>query len=192
MIEEIQLAAARLNRLVGNLLSMTRLESGQVKAKIDWCDLGEVIHVTLNELEKELAQHRVKADIAPNLPLVRLDFVLTQQAISNLLLNAAVHTPVGTEIRINAAAEGGSIILAVADSGPGLPSESVPHIFDKFYRAPSAPAGGTGLGLAIVKGFVEAQGGQVKAGNRPGGGAEFTVLLPLGTPPTVVMEMAHE
>jgi two-component system sensor histidine kinase KdpD len=91
-------------------------------------------------------------------------------------------------VQLNAAVEANTLALTVADNGPGLPSDALPLIFDKFYRAPAAPAGGTGLGLAIVKGFVEAQGGQVKAENRPGGGAVFTIRLPLTKPPTVAAE----
>ena len=188
MMAEIQEAARRLNRLVGNLLSMTRLESGHVKAKLDWCDMADLVNVTLKEIKKDLAQHKVTVEMAPGLPLVRMDFVLMQQVLTNLLLNAAVHTPPGTAVQVSAAVEADTLALSVADNGPGLPPDALPLIFDKFYRAPAAPAGGTGLGLAIVKGFVEAQGGQVKAENRPGGGAIFTVRLPVTKPPTVVAE----
>ena len=111
-----------------------------------------------------------------------------QQALANLLLNAAVHTPPGTAVQVNAAVEADALVLTVADSGPGLPPDALPLIFDKFYRAPAAPAGGTGLGLAIVKGFVEAQGGRVNAENRPAGGAVFTIRLPLAKAPPVAVE----
>jgi two-component system sensor histidine kinase KdpD len=188
MVAEIQEAARRLNRLVGNLLSMTRLESGHVKVNLDWCDVADLVQVTVKELQKDLAQHQPTIGIAPGLPLVRMDFVLMQQALANLLLNAAVHTPPGTAVQVNAAIEADALLLSVADNGPGLPPEVLPLIFDKFYRAPAAPAGGTGLGLAIVKGFVEAQGGRVKAENRPGGGAVFTIRLPLVKVPPVAVE----
>ena len=111
-----------------------------------------------------------------------------QQALTNLLLNAAFHTPPGTTVQLRAAIESDALVLTVSDDGPGLPTEAVPYIFDKFYRAPSAPAGGTGLGLAIVKGFVEAQGGQVHAENKPSGGARFTIRLPVSPPPSVITE----
>jgi len=188
MVDEIQEAAGRLNRLVGNLLSMTRLESGHVKAKLDWCDVADLVNVTVREIEKELAGHKLVVEIGTGLPLVRMDFILMQQALANLLLNAAVHTPIGTEVRISAVADAEALRLAVADNGPGLPPDSLPLLFDKFYRAPAAPAGGTGLGLAIVKGFVEAQGGQVRADNRPGGGAAFTVRMPLSKTPQIATE----
>ncbi len=188
MIAEIQEAARRLNRLVGNLLSMTRLEAGHVKANLDWCDVADLVQVTLKDLARDLAQHKVTVAVAPGLPLVRMDFVLMQQALTNLLFNAAVHTPPGTAVQVSAAAEEQTLALSVADHGPGLPREALPLIFDKFYRAPAAPAGGTGLGLAIVKGLVEAQAGQVKAENRPSGGAVFTIRLPLASAPPVARE----
>jgi two-component system sensor histidine kinase KdpD len=188
MVTEIQEAARRLNRMVSNLLDMTRLESGHVKPRLDWCDVADLIHVALKDTEKDLAQHKVRVEIAPGLPLVRTDFVLMQQALANLLLNAAFHTPPGTSVQISATQEGNALVLIVADTGPGLPPDAITRIFDKFYRAPSAPAGGTGLGLSIVKGFVEAQSGQISAENRPGGGALFTIRLPL----TEALPMAAE
>jgi two-component system sensor histidine kinase KdpD len=188
MVGEIEEAARRLNRLVGNLLSMTRLESGHVKANLDWCDVTDLVQVTLKDIGKDLAQHEVNVGLAAGLPLVRMDFVLMQQVLTNLLLNAAVHTPPGTAVQVNAGVEADTLVMTVADNGPGLPPDALPLIFDKFYRAPAAPAGGTGLGLAIVKGFVEAQGGRVKADNRPGGGAVFTIRLPLAKPPAIAAE----
>jgi two-component system sensor histidine kinase KdpD len=188
MVNEIQQAARRLNRLVGNLLNMTRLETGHVKPKLDWCDVADLVQVTLKEIETDLAGRNVDTQITPGLPLAKMDFVLMQQSLSNLLLNAALYTPPGTAIQIGATAEPGALVLTVADRGPGLPPETLPFIFDKFYRGPTAPAGGTGLGLAIVKGFIEAQGGEVKAGNRAGGGAIFTIRLPLAKPPPMAPE----
>jgi two-component system sensor histidine kinase KdpD len=93
-------------------------------------------------------------------------------------LNVVVHTPTGTPVLLQVRHEKGQLILSVADTGPGLPPDLLPRIFDKFFRAPNAPAGGSGLGLAIVKGFVEAQGGQISVANRPGGGALFTIRIP--------------
>jgi two-component system sensor histidine kinase KdpD len=189
MVDEIQQAARRLNRLVGNLLNMTRLETGHVKPNLDWCDVADLVQVTLKDLESDLAGHEVTSQVSAGLPLVKMDFVLMQQSLSNLLLNAALHTPPGTPIQVSAVAEAGALVLTVADRGPGLPADVLPFIFDKFYRAPAAPAGGTGLGLAIVKGFVEAQAGQIKAENRSGGGASFTIRLPLAKSPPVPAEV---
>jgi len=178
MIAEIQEAAARLNRLVGNLLDVTRLESGHVRAKLDWCDVGDLVQTTLRSLGRELKGREVKVVMGEQTPLARLDFSLMQQALSNLLLNATVHTPAGTPILIQTRQEEGMLELSVADSGPGLPPDLLPRVFDKFVRAPDAPAGGSGLGLAIVKGFVEAQGGQIVVANKAGGGALFTIRVP--------------
>jgi two-component system sensor histidine kinase KdpD len=188
MVGEIQEASKRLNRLVGNLLNMTRLESGHVKPKLDWCDVADLIQATLKEIERDMSRHSVSISVAPDLPLVRMDFVLMQQVLTNLLLNVAAHTPPGTSVNVEARIDSGSLLLEVADKGPGLPPEVLPYIFDKFYRAPSAPAGGTGLGLAIVKGFVEAQGGQVQAENQAVGGVRFTIRMPVSKPPPVTEE----
>jgi len=178
LIAEVQEATARLNRLVGNLLDVSRLESGHVRAKLEWCDVGDLIQTTVGSLERELSKHPVHFEIAANLPLARLDFTLMQQALSNLLLNVVSHTPAGTEILIRADYEEKCLFLRVADNGPGIPPDLLPRVFDKFARAPNAPAGGSGLGLAIVKGFIEAQGGRITAANRSTGGLIFTIEAP--------------
>jgi two-component system, OmpR family, sensor histidine kinase KdpD len=188
MVEEIFEATRRLHRFVGNLLDMTRLESGRVKTKCDWCDINDLLGLAVRETAKELKDHPLTIEIAPGLPLVHFDFVLMQQALNNLLLNVAAHTPPSTPVLIQASIENRSLVLAVADRGPGLPPEAGARVFEKFYRGQAAPAGGTGLGLSIVKGFVEAHGGQVQAENRPGGGACFTIRLPLTQPPVLSSE----
>ena len=177
---EIKDAGGRLNRLVGNLLDITRLESGHVKPKMDWCDVGDLINVTVKSVRKELSGHKLEVTISPPMPLVRMDFVLMEQALTNLLLNAASYTPAGTTVQISAKVHGDKLALTVADNGPGISPEAISRIFDKFYRAPDSATGGTGLGLSIVKGFVEAQNGSVEAVNQPGGGAAFTLYLPAG------------
>lgn len=183
LVNEIREAVARLNRLVGNILDITRVESGHVKPKLDWCDVSDLINVTIKSVQKELAGHRLEIKLSPEMPLVRMDFVLMEQALTNLLLNAAFHTPAGTPVQISAKVQHNELALAVADRGPGVPPEAIPRIFDKFYRAPGAVTGGTGLGLSIVKGFVEAQGGHVRAENQAGGGAVFSIFLPVTEPP---------
>jgi len=183
LVAEIGEAGARLNRLVGNLLDMTRLESGRVELRPDWCDVGDVVRAALQRVEKELTGRPVEMRLPQKLQLVKLDFRLMEQALTNLLHNAAVHTPPGTPVEVRVTAADGDLAITIADRGPGLPAESLPRVFDKFYRAPGAPAGGTGLGLSIVKGLVEAHGGRVEAENRPGGGAAFIITLPLSKPP---------
>lgn len=184
-MDEIQAATERLHRLVENLLDMTRLESGLLKLRREWCDVSDLVSVAVNRSRPWLAQHEVIVDVAANLPLVQMDFVLMEQALVNLLHNAATYTPPGTRIRLSARADGGDLLLSVADRGPGLPPDKVEQIFEKFYRAPGAAAGGTGLGLSIVRGLVEAHGGVITAENRAHGGLGLLIRLPLGTPPKV-------
>ena len=186
MIAEIQEATERLNRLVGNVLEASRLEAGAVKPRPNQCDVRELIHVALADTERELTGHKVTLEIAPGLPLVPLDFVLTQQALINLLSNSACHTPAGTAVEIGARLEGDSLVLSVADGGPGIPPECLPRVFDKFYRVPNSRTGGTGLGLSLVKGFIEAQGGRVAVANRAGGGVMFILRLPCPSVASVV------
>jgi two-component system sensor histidine kinase KdpD len=174
---EIESAANRLNRTVQSLLSAARLHSGHLRPNLDWCDMSDVMRVALRGSSKSLAGHPVEDHTLPGLPLVRADFVLMEQVVTNLLMNAAVHTPPGTPIEITARVEGHNFLIEVADRGPGLPPEHIERIFDSFQRAPDSKPGGVGLGLTIVKGFVEAQGGTVTAGNRQGGGAVFSVCL---------------
>jgi two-component system sensor histidine kinase KdpD len=190
IIAAIQDATGRLNRLVGNVLEITRLESGHVKPRFSECDVRDLVHLAIDETETELAHHQVTVDIAPNLPMVPMDFVLMEQALANLLSNAAVHTAPGTQVLVSARMENNLLVIGVADRGPGIRPESLGRIFEKFYREPSAPTGGTGLGLSLVKGFVEAQRGHVAAQNRAGGGAVFTIHLPLGNIAAVSMEAA--
>jgi two-component system, OmpR family, sensor histidine kinase KdpD len=180
MLAEVQQATERLNRLVGKVLDITRLESGTIKPNLTPCDVTDLVHVAVKETRRELARHKLEVQLAPNLPLVRMDFMLVQESLKNLLSNAALHTPAGTPVQVGARVRDGALQLTVADRGPGISPESLPRLFDKFYRAPGASTGGTGLGLSVVKGFVEAQGGQVRAENRAGGGALFTISLPLG------------
>lgn len=177
--QEIHAAAERLNRLVANLLDMTRLESGMIQPRLDWCDIRDVINSAINGLDKDLSPGQVMVTIDGDMPLVQLDYGLIDQAITNLLHNAAIHTPPGTPIQVHASHDDGTCIISVSDSGPGIPPEGAQRVFDKFYRAPTAKTGGTGLGLPIAKGFVEAHKGTITARNRPEGGAEFTMKIPV-------------
>jgi two-component system sensor histidine kinase KdpD len=183
LASEIESAGARLNRVVQNLLSASRLQSGLVRPNPDWCDIPDLLRTAVRNVENLKAGHPIKLRAGSDLPLVKLDFVLTEQALGNLLTNAAVHTPPGTAIEVGARIEGTDLVLEVSDRGPGVPADQLERVFDLFHRAPNAKPGGTGLGLAIVKGFVEAQGGRVTVANRPGGGALFAVLLPAADAP---------
>ena len=185
---EIESAAARLNRVVQSLLSAARLQAGQIRPKLDWCDLPELLRASLRQAGALLAEHKVTVSLERDLPLVKADSVLLDQAVVNLLANAATHTPPGTSIEVGARREGGRLWVEIADRGPGLPPEHLERVFDLFHRSPTAKPGGTGLGLAIVKGFIEAQGGEVRAANRPGGGAIFGIGLPLTEAPKLPEE----
>jgi len=187
---EIETASTRLNRVVQSLLSAARLNSGQLRPKPDWCDIPELVRHAVRDAGAVTADHPIDVRIASGLHLAKLDFVLMEQALANLVANAAVHTPPGTPIEITARIEGRELILQVADRGPGLPADQLERIFDSFHRASSATPGGLGLGLAIVRGFVEVQGGRVDAFNRPGGGALFTIIMPAAESPNLPEEAA--
>lgn len=180
---EVDEAAARLNRLVRNLLDLSRLEAGHLHPHFDWHDLHDLVHAAVKNLTPTLAGRPVKVEIAAGLPPIRLDFALTEQILTNMLSNAAVHTPSGPPIEVRARAESDKLVLEVADRGPGLPAGDYARLFDRFQRGENAVPGGTGIGLSLVKGFAEAQGGSVTAANRDGGGAIFTVRLPIAPMP---------
>ncbi len=190
LLGDLQAAADRLNRLVENLLDMTRLESGLLKLKLEWCDIGDLINVALSSTSKRLVDHPVTLHIAPDLPLVQLDFVLMEQVLVNLLDNAASYTPPSTPVEISAAQTDGTVSITVADHGRGLPPDDLERVFDKFYRVPGSKAGGTGLGLSICRGLVNAHGGTLEASNRPEGGAVFTIRLPITNAPPPAQEAA--
>jgi two-component system sensor histidine kinase KdpD len=186
--QELVENAERLNRVIGNLLDMSRLSSGTLKLKRDWHDLSDLVGLSLDAESRGLEGHPVTTDMAPNLPLIRVDFQLFAQAIGNLIRNAMIHTQLGSEIKIAARALADEIEISVADNGPGIPAESLPHVFDRFYRVPGTAPSGTGTGLAIVKAVVELHGGRVDAKARPDGGSVFTIRLPLEPQPSMPEE----
>ena len=182
----------RLNRLIRNLLDMTRLESGTVKVKKEWLPLEEIVGAALDRLESGLAGREVKIELAPNLPLVPCDAVLIEQALINLLENAAKYSSGPIEIR--AAIMPGEAMVEVLDRGSGISPGQEARIFDKFHRAvrEGSPSG-VGLGLAICRAIVAAHGGRIWAQNRDGGGASFSFALPVkGEAPSVALAEALE
>lgn len=176
---EIHTAAERLNRLVSNLLDMTRLESGLLKPKLDWCDISDLIGTTVRKLETELKPRTIDIRVEENMPLVKLDTGLTEQVLTNLLHNAGQYTPGDSQITITARMENRRCLISVSDNGPGIPTEAKDKIFQKFFRASGEKTGGTGLGLSIARGFIEAQGGTLLFRNRDAGGSEFVIALPV-------------
>jgi two-component system, OmpR family, sensor histidine kinase KdpD len=178
--------AQRMNRLIGNLLDMIRVESGALQVQKEWQPLEESLGVALIRLEERLRGRPVEVHLPPDLPLVPVDAVLMEQVFINLLENAVKYTPPGTPIEISATGTDGVVRVDVADRGPGLPPGEEQRIFDKFYRAPDVSStSGVGLGLTIVRGIVTAHGGRIWAENRPGGGAVFHFTLPLTGPAPV-------
>jgi len=181
LMATIQAEAERLNRFIGNLLDMTRLEAGAIELKPETEELDEIIGTALQRAARLLAEHRVVVDLAPDLPLLRVDYLLLEQALFNLLDNAAKYAPPGSLVRIAARREGAGVALEVSDEGPGIPADDLERIFDKFYRVKQQDRQrpGTGLGLAICRGFVAAMGGTISAANRGDrSGAVFTLRLP--------------
>jgi two-component system, OmpR family, sensor histidine kinase KdpD len=175
--------AWRLNRFVGNLLDMTRLESGALKLKLIPCDVQDLLGCALTALEPQLGSRRIEVRVPSGLPLVRMDMVLMAQVVVNLLDNALKYTPRETGIELAAGLSDGTLTLEVLDRGPGIPEGDLNRVFDKFYRVPVPEgAGGTGLGLSICKGIVEAHGGSIHAENREGGGLRMIISLPATEP----------
>jgi two-component system sensor histidine kinase KdpD len=173
-----------LDRLVNNLLAMTRVEAGALKVEKEWLPLEEVIGAALVRVEDRLGRRVVSTTLPSDAALVLLDGVLIEQVLINLLDNAIKYTPQESPIDLSAEMTRDGLNLAVADRGPGIPPGDLERIFDKFYRAAAIGAPGVGLGLSICRGIVEAHGGRMWAENRPGGGAVFRFVLPMtGGPP---------
>lgn len=180
----IEHEADRLNRLVGNLLDMSRIEGGALKPEKEWYPVNELIHDVLAHMQPLLQEREVRTDVAGDLPPVDVDYLHMDQVLTNLLENAVYYTPPASPIEISARAEGEYVTISVADHGPGIPLSDQEHIFDKFYRVLGVKRNsgntGTGLGLAVCKGLVEANGGRIWVESREGGGSVFRFTLPVG------------
>jgi two-component system sensor histidine kinase KdpD len=181
MLETVYGEAERMERLINNLLDMTRLESGGLTVKKEWLPLQEVVGSALQHMDRRLAGRTVTTHLDAGLPLVNVDPVAMEQVLSNLLDNAVQYTPAGSTIDVSAEASDSRVQITVADRGPGLPAGAEHRVFEKFFRAHGAAKSrrGIGLGLAICRGIVEAHAGQITAANREGGGAVFRVSLAL-------------
>jgi len=176
---EIKTASIRLNRLIENLLNMSRLESGRISPSLDWFDIHDLANKVADNLKQELISFKLITEIPADMPLVYIDNGLIEQVLHNLVYNATQNAPSGTEIKMKFEYENGNFIIYVIDNGIGFPPSELLFVFNKFYRGKYAKTGGTGLGLSIVKGFVEAHQGTVIAENRQGGGAQFTIKIPV-------------
>jgi len=181
LTRNIQDEAERLNRFIGNLLDMTRLETGPLRLNTGPVELSDVIGSALRRARKILADHRTQVALQPDLPMLDVDEVLFEQVLFNLLDNAGKYAPAGSLVTVRAWRDNGRIGVQVLDEGPGIPQTDLERIFDKFYRGGSADRrrAGTGLGLAICRGFVEAMNGTIVASNRTDrSGAAFTIKVP--------------
>ncbi|TPN80717.1 sensor histidine kinase KdpD [Mesorhizobium sp. CU2] len=172
----------RLNRFIANLLDMTRIESGAMEPNYAFHYVGDIVGSALNRARKITAEHTIETDLPPDLPMLKLDPVLFEQALFNLLDNAAKYAAPGSAIRLQGWVDNGSVILQVMDEGPGIPPDDLERIFDTFYRVRKRDQvrAGTGLGLSISRGFIEAMGGTISAANRTDrSGAIFTIRMPV-------------
>jgi len=181
----IEREADRLNRLVGNLLDMSRIEEGALKPEKEIYMLPELIQDVLGRLQPLLQGRVVQTQVPTDLPPLELDYMQIDQVLTNLIENAVRYTPKDSPIEVSARCEGAQVVISVADRGPGIPSGDLDRVFDKFYRVLDGKQNtgypsGSGLGLAVCKGLVEAHGGHIWAEPREGGGVVFSVSLPVG------------
>jgi two-component system sensor histidine kinase KdpD len=186
LLESARDEAERLNRLVHNLLQMTRLESGTFRLHTDWHPMEEVIGAALGRCASRLGDRPITTRIPADLPLVAIDDVLIEQVLMNLLDNALKYSPAGTPLAIAVGTTNGVVNVEVADQGPGVPPGEERRVFEKFYRGEAGRGRGAGLGLAICQGIVRAHGGAIHAENLPSGGLAVRFTLPLGEAPPVV------
>jgi two-component system sensor histidine kinase KdpD len=189
----IQDEARRMSTLVGNLLDMARIESGEVTLDLQWQPLEEVVGAALDATRNMLKQHRLEVRLPRELPLVRFDALLIERVLVNLLENASKYTPAGSQVVLSAEVVADMLKVSVSDDGPGLPAGREEALFQKFARGDRESATpGVGLGLAICRAIVESHHGTIVGTNQPGGGAAFSFMLPLGTPPVAAVEVESE
>ncbi|HTB99431.1 MAG TPA: ATP-binding protein, partial [Ferruginibacter sp.] len=178
LLQEISTASLRLNQQVENLLNTSRLQSGFLQLKKDWCDVNELIHIIISQLADQLKDHVVNIYIKEDLPLLKIDYVLIEQVLYNLINNAALYTPLHSVISITADHINEQLILIIEDNGKGFTKDEVDKVFNKFYRSKNSAIGGLGLGLSIVKGFVEVHNGIIELKKGASGGAKFIITIP--------------
>lgn len=177
LVKEISKASFRLNQQVENLLNMSRLESGFIQPKKDWCDINEVIYEAVKRIEENGITQEIKININPAIPLFKLDKGMLEQVIYNLINNAALYTEADSVINVVAICYADVLKIIIEDNGKGFPKDEIDNVFDKFYRLKNTKTGGTGLGLSIVKGFTEAMKGSICLENISTGGARFTINI---------------
>ncbi|MFO7790138.1 MAG: sensor histidine kinase [Bacteroidota bacterium] len=182
LCSEIFTASLRLNRLIENLLNISRLESGHISLRLDWYDINDLINQVTTDLKDELKPFDLKINISKDFPLVKFDFGLMEQVLYNLLINSIQYASPGTEINITVKSEDENFIIEICDEGPGFPEKELNNVFKKFFRVNSTNTGGLGLGLSIAKGFVVAHNGNIQVMNTKNKGAKFIIRLPSEKP----------
>ena len=188
LLQTIHEETDRLERIIRNVLNLTRLDSGAIKVRKEWQPLEEIIGVVLNRFSDRFQERPLELKIPSDLPLIPFDALLMEQVLSNLLENVLRHTPAGTPVQMNVTPEKTAVMLEIADRGPGIPDHEEEAIFKKFTRGTHTQMG-AGIGLSICRVIVEAHGGRIWAENRPGGGASFKFVIPIeGTPPSLIPE----
>lgn len=192
LFNEIFTASLRLNRLIENLLNMSRLESGQLSIRLDWYDVNDLVNKVAEDLKDELKPYSLVVSIPDDMPLVKIDFGLLEQVLYNLIFNSTQYAPAASKIELYTSCENGLLIIAVKDSGPGFPEDVIGNVFQKFFRVDGSKTGGLGLGLSIVKGFVEAHKGSVCVENRKDGGSEFTIRIPTENPDIINLPLEND
>ncbi len=177
LVEEISKASFRLNNQVDNLLNMSRIDSGIIQPKKDWCDIEEVIYSTVKKVEENNIEQKITINVNQSIPLFKLDKGMLEQVLYNIINNAVLYTSPECSIDIVALCHTDMLEIIVEDNGLGFPTNEINNVFDKFYRLNNSKPGGTGLGLSIVKGFIEAMGGTIQLENVSTGGARFTISI---------------
>ena len=192
LLDQIKHEAEALDEMVRNLLAITRIDAGALELRYDWVDIREVVERVASAARRRGAAQEIKATLPAELPMIRADATLVEQALGNILANALLHTPNATRVAIDAEVKAGAVSLRIADDGPGIPPDIFPRAFDKFVRlrrqeAARADGGtGTGLGLAIAKGIVEAHRGAIALESpiADGRGTRVTLTFPRAEAPS--------
>ena len=176
--EELDFASKRMNNLVENFLDMSRLESGYLQLNLQYCDIEDLIGMVVHTMKNELKSHQLLIKSQENLPLIKADARLLNQALFNILHNAVTYSQVGTAIIIRSKMnEKNQLVVEISDQGKGVPAHALPRLFDKFYRIPGSVSGGMGLGLTITKAIVEVHKGSIFAENCPDGGLKISMIF---------------